>query len=132
MVTAKDDEVGLINGDIGLLWRDETQGLRAYCLLPDYLLRSVLVCQLSEHTCAYALTVHKRQGSEFEEVLLVLPETRSPIGAARELIDTGVTRARNAVTVHGSREACIDGCSTHVQRTSALANKLGWNEHRRC
>jgi exodeoxyribonuclease V alpha subunit len=125
MVTANDYEVGLFNGDIGLLWRDQSQALRAYFLLPDNQLRSVPVRQLPPHTCAYALTVHKSQGSEFDEVLLVLPATRSPV-LTRELIYTGVTRARQAVTVHASRDSFIEGCRTRVQRSSALAAKLGW------
>ena len=127
MVTANDYEVGLFNGDIGLLWRDEKHALRAYFLAADNALRSVSVRQLPEHTCAYALTVHKSQGSEFNEVLLVLPAKRSPV-VTRELIYTGVTRARRAVTVHSSREAFLEGCRSRVQRASALAAKLGWNE----
>jgi exodeoxyribonuclease V alpha subunit len=130
MVTANDYEIGLFNGDIGLLWRDHNQALRAYFLLPDDQLRSVPVRQLPPHTCAYALTVHKSQGSEFDEVLLVLPPTRSPV-VTRELIYTGLTRARQAVTIHASRETFIEGCLTPVQRTSALAEKLGWSDQGR-
>jgi exodeoxyribonuclease V alpha subunit len=130
MVTANDYEVGLFNGDIGLLWRDEKHALRAYFLVADNEPRSVSVRQLPEHTCAYALTVHKSQGSEFDEVVLVLPAKRSPV-VTRELIYTGVTRARQAVTIHSSRETFLEGCRTRVQRASALAGKLGWNDHRR-
>jgi exodeoxyribonuclease V alpha subunit len=126
MVTANDYEVGLFNGDIGLLWRDENQILRAYFLLADNDVRSVSVRQLPEHTCAYALTVHKSQGSEFDEVLLVLPAEHSPV-VTRELIYTGVTRARQTVTVHASRATFLEGCSRRVQRASALSEKLGWN-----
>lgn len=126
MVTANDYEVGLFNGDIGLLWRDENHVLRAYFLLADNALRSVSVRQLPEQTCAYALTVHKSQGSEFDEVLLVLPADRSPV-VTRELIYTGVTRARRAVSIHGSRDTFLEGCRTRVQRASALAVKVGWN-----
>jgi exodeoxyribonuclease V alpha subunit len=129
MVTANDYEVGLFNGDIGLLWRDGKHALRAYFLAADNELRSVSVRQLPEHTCAYALTVHKSQGSEFDEVLLVLPAKRSPV-VTRELIYTGVTRARRGVTIHSSRETFLQGCRTRVQRASALAGKLGWNDHR--
>ena len=127
MVTANDYEVGLFNGDIGLLWRDEKRALRAYFLVAENELRSVSVRQLPEHTCAYALTVHKSQGSEFDEVLLVLPAKRSPV-VTRELIYTAVTRARRAVAIHSSRETFLEGCRTRVQRASALAEKLGWHD----
>jgi exodeoxyribonuclease V alpha subunit len=126
MVTANDYEVGLFNGDIGLLWRDENQVLRVYFLLAENQVRSVSIRQLPEHICAYALTVHKSQGSEFDEVLLVLPVERSPV-VTRELIYTGITRARRTVTIHGSGETFLEGCRMRVQRASALAEKLGWS-----
>ena len=126
MVTANDYEVGLFNGDIGLLWRDEQQVLRTWFLLAENQVRSVSVRQLPAHSCAYALTVHKSQGSEFDEVLLVLPLERSPV-VTRELVYTGITRARRTVTVHGNRETFLEGCRSRVQRTSALAAKLGWS-----
>jgi exodeoxyribonuclease V alpha subunit len=126
MVTTNDYEVGLFNGDIGLLWRDGNQVLRAYFMLGDNQIRSVSVRQLPEHTSAYALTVHKSQGSEFDEVLLVLPFDRSPV-VTRELIYTGITRARKNVTIQGSRETFIEGCRSGMRRTSALAEKLGWS-----
>jgi exodeoxyribonuclease V alpha subunit len=125
MVTANDYEVGLFNGDIGLLWRDENQVLRAYFPLAENQVRSVSVRQLPQHSCAYALTVHKSQGSEFDEVLLVLPFDTSPV-VTRELIYTGITRARNRVTIQGSRESFLAGCRSRLRRTSALADKLGW------
>jgi exodeoxyribonuclease V alpha subunit len=125
MVTANDYEVGLFNGDIGLLWRDENQVLRAYFPLADNQVRSVSVRQLPQHSCAYALTVHKSQGSEFDEVLLVLPFDTSPV-VTRELIYTGITRARGHVTIQGSRESFLAGCGSRLRRTSALAGKLGW------
>jgi exodeoxyribonuclease V alpha subunit len=125
MVTANDYEVGLFNGDIGLLWHDAGQGLRAYFLVAGGQLRSVSLRQLPPHDCAYALTVHKSQGSELDEVLLVLPFERSPV-LTRELIYTGITRARRQVTIQGGRASFVEGCRTRVQRSSALAERLGW------
>jgi exodeoxyribonuclease V alpha subunit len=125
MVTVNDYEVGLFNGDIGLLWPDATQVLRAYFLVADNALRSVSLRQLPQHDCAYALTVHKSQGSELDEVLLVLPFDRSPV-LTRELIYTGITRARKRATIQGNGGSFVEGCRSRVQRTSALAEKLGW------
>ena len=128
MVTANDYEVGLFNGDIGLLWRAADDSLRAWFAFTGNELRSVSVRQLPEHSCAYALTVHKSQGSEFDELLLVLPSAESPV-LTRELVYTGITRARNRVTIQGERQTFMQGCQRRVQRTSALAEKLGWNEY---
>jgi exodeoxyribonuclease V alpha subunit len=125
MVTANDYEVGLFNGDIGLLWRGEDRVLRAWFALADDQVRAVPVRQLPEHVCAYALTVHKSQGSEFDEVLLVLPFEHSPV-LTRELIYTGITRARQRVSVHGNPATFVEGCRRRVERSSGLAERLGW------
>ncbi len=125
MVMTNDYEVGLFNGDIGLLWRAADDSLRAWFAFTGNELRSVSIRQLPEHSCAYALTVHKSQGSEFDEVLLVLPSSESPV-LTRELVYTGITRARNRVTIQGERQTFIQGCQRRVQRVSALSEKLGW------
>ena len=125
MVTANDYEVGLFNGDIGLLWRDADQALRAWFPLADDQVRAVAVRQLPESVCAYALTVHKSQGSEFDEVLLVLPFEPSPV-LTRELIYTGITRAKQKVGVYGNAGTFLEGCRSRIQRSSGLAERLGW------
>jgi exodeoxyribonuclease V alpha subunit len=126
MVTSNDYELGLFNGDIGLLWRASgDDSLRAWFAFTDEAPRSVSVRQLPDHDCAYALTVHKSQGSEFDEVLLVLPPADSPV-LTRELVYTGITRARYRVTLQGERANFVGACRCRVQRASALAEKLGW------
>ena len=130
MVTTNDYEVGLFNGDIGLLWRDADGSLRAWFGgdggdRAGNGLRSVSLRQLPAHVSAYALTVHKSQGSEFEAVYLVLPATPSPV-VTRELIYTGITRARRRVWVQGNPGVFVAGCGLRVQRSSALAERLGW------
>ena len=130
LVTVNDYEVGLFNGDIGLLWRDPDQRLRAYFPLAEGQVRRIAARQLPPHERAYALTVHKSQGSEFEEVLLVLPFERAAV-VTRELLYTGITRARRAITVHGEGTGLAEACQIRVQRTSALAERLGWPAERR-
>jgi len=80
--------------------------------------------QLDEVETAFAMTIHKSQGSEFPTVLLVLP----PVGSllvGRELLYTGVTRARKRVTVVGSREVLEAAIQTPIRRATGLANRLG-------
>jgi exodeoxyribonuclease V alpha subunit len=126
MVTANDYEVDLYNGDVGLLWREpEGRRLRAHFRAPDGTLRSLSLRQLPPYVPAYALTVHKSQGSEFDEVLLVLPPTPHPL-VSRELVYTGITRARKQVTVHTTESVLRDACRARVKRGSALAERLGW------
>ena len=69
--------------------------------------------------------MHKSQGSEFDAVYLVLPATPSPV-VTRELIYTGITRARHRVWVQGNPGVFVAGCGLRVQRSSALAERLGW------
>jgi exodeoxyribonuclease V alpha subunit len=125
MVTANDYEVGLFNGDVGLLWRGADGRLAAHFRTADGTLRSLSVRQLPPHVPAYALTVHKSQGSEFDRVLLVLPPEPHPL-ASRELVYTGVTRARRHVTVHATDAVLRHACRARVKRGSALAERLGW------
>ena len=129
MVTTNDYEVGLFNGDIGLLWHDADRSLRAWFGgdggAAGNGLRSVSLRQLPAHVSAYALTVHKSQGSEFDAVYLVLPATPSPV-VTRELIYTGITRARRRVCVQGNPGVFVAGCGQRVERSSALAERLGW------
>ena len=125
MVTVNDYEVGLFNGDIGLLWPDAHGALRAWFPLAGGAPRSVSLRQLPQHVPAYALTVHKSQGSELDAVYLVLPRDPSPV-VTRELIYTGITRARHRVVVQGNPESFVLGCRARVQRSSALAERLGW------
>ena len=102
MVARNDAALGLFNGDTGLVLRAPATpaglpGLRAWFLQGDSL-RSIAVARLPDVETAYAMTVHKSQGSEFEHVLLVLPEGDVAV-LTRELVYTGITRARQWLTV---------------------------------
>lgn len=99
MVTRNDPLLGLANGDIGLVLPSPGGGLRAW-FSEGAALRSLSVARLPPVETAYALTIHKSQGSEFGHVLVVLGE-RLHAGLTRELLYTGVTRARTEVTLMG-------------------------------
>ena len=98
MVTRNDAALGIFNGDIGVVLRPPgASELRAYFAGGEGL-HSVSVGRLADVETAFALTVHKSQGSEFGHVVLVLPDADSAL-LTRELVYTGVTRARQALTV---------------------------------
>lgn len=97
MVTRNDHSLGLYNGDIGLCILDRSEDeprLKVYFELPDGSVKAILPSRVPEHETAYAMTIHKSCGSEFDLTLLILPPDFSPI-LTRELIYTGVTRAKN-------------------------------------
>jgi len=78
---------------------------------------------LPAHETAFAMTVHKSQGSEFDEILLILPSVDTPV-CSRELVYTGLTRARKHVTVIAGPTVLKDAISRGSQRNSGLKERL--------
>jgi exodeoxyribonuclease V alpha subunit len=127
LVTRNDYGLGVMNGDIGItLARPAADGqrwsLRVAFPAADGSIKWVLPIRLQAVETVYALTVHKSQGSEFSHVAMVLPETLNPI-LTRELIYTGITRAREALTVvhSGSPRVLEQAIARRVLRRSGLA-----------
>lgn len=126
LITANSYKLGLFNGDTGIVWpdHDEPGQMRLYFWgSAEGEVRSVLPLQLPPHETAYAMTIHKSQGSEFDRVAIVLPEEDSPV-LTRELLYTGVTRARTHAMLIGSEEAVRGAVGRRVSRSSGLAAKL--------
>jgi exodeoxyribonuclease V alpha subunit len=124
MITRNDYNLKLFNGDIGLLLPDGDSGEpRAFFPGPDNTLRKFLPLRLPEHETAYAMTVHKSQGSEFDRVLLILPERESPV-LSRELLYTGITRARTSVELWFEEKVFRAALARRVTRTSGLCDAL--------
>ena len=123
MVTANDYQLGLYNGDVGVIAGDGTR-LRAYFRGPDGGLRPPLLpSRLPPHETVFAMTVHKSQGSEFDQVGLLLPPAHSAL-LTRELIYTGVTRAKKLVRLYGTEDVLRRSVDTRVERASGLRDAL--------
>ncbi|WP_308920330.1 exodeoxyribonuclease V subunit alpha [Janthinobacterium sp. J1-1] len=121
MVTRNDYGTGVFNGDIGLTLRDPSRpaSLRVYFLEGDKV-RSVLATRLRQVETAFAMTVHKSQGSEFRHTVLVLPQEGGAM-LARELVYTGITRARDFFTLVSPTQAVLfDAILRRTQRASGL------------
>jgi exodeoxyribonuclease V alpha subunit len=131
LVLRNDYERGLWNGD---------QGLVLSVAQPGQAARPMAVFRLPTATAspwlavppeamgdslalAYALTVHKAQGSEHDQILLLLPEQPLPL-FTRELLYTALSRARHAVVMCGSAEVLASGTATSLTRSSGLADRL--------
>lgn len=121
MVTANDYELGVYNGDIGVVVRDADGHLRV--AIDGRPGRPIEHRRLEEVQTVHAMTVHKSQGSQFDRVVVVLPTEQSPV-LTRQLLYTAVTRARRAVTVVGTPEALADAIHRSVARASALPERL--------
>ncbi len=124
LISKNDYNLKLFNGDIGIILPDQTSNdLRAFFLSPDGTLRRFLPIRLPEHETAYAMTVHKSQGSEFDETVLLLPDRYTPI-LTRELIYTGITRAKKSVEAWGIESVFLEAISKRTERTSGLRDAL--------
>lgn len=125
IVTRNDASLGVFNGDVGVVLRGPTREstLRCYFLDGDEL-HSVSVGRLADVETAFAMTVHKSQGSEFAHVLLVLPDEDVPV-LTRELVYTGITRASRAFTLIGkSTEQLAVATRRLTRRVSGLRAML--------
>lgn len=121
MVRQNDYALGLFNGDIGLCLKTE-QGLRVFFEGDDGY-RGFAPARLPSHDSAFAMTVHKSQGSEFAEVLLALPDQPSPL-LTRSLFYTGITRAKRKVEIWALPARLAEAVNTRAERAAGLAEQL--------
>ncbi len=138
MLTRNDAALGVFNGDIGIALpaapralgtasatgNGPTPGLRVY-FADGPQLRSVGVGRLAHVETAFAMTVHKSQGSEFEHTVLVLPPHAGAV-LSRELVYTGITRARQAFTLVSAQPGLL--ATAVQQRTQRASGLQDWLE----
>ncbi len=124
MLTRNRHELDLYNGDTGILW-PRPRGLRA-CFPGGDGVREFSLNRLPEFAPAWATTVHKAQGSEFDSVLLVLPNDPAAEILSRELLYTAVTRARREFALQAPPAVVAAAVARLTRRTSGLAGRLGW------
>jgi len=115
--------LGLFNGDIGILLKDDAGRLLAWFNDGAGSMRPIAPERLPEHELAFAMTVHKSQGSEFARVSCVLPQVESPV-LTRELLYTAVTRARDGVDLYGEQALFERALGRSGQRSSGLEERL--------
>ncbi len=122
MIAANSERHGLYNGDVGVVWQDArgdasvwfdtAQGLRAW-----------RPAQLPAHASAYVTTVHKAQGSEFDRIVLILPDADARV-LSRELLYTALTRARRGAVLWATPTALDRALERRTWRDSGLEARL--------
>lgn len=122
MVTQNDYTLGVFNGDIGITL-EEDDGFYVYFPARDGEPMRVSAARLAHSETALALTIHKSQGSEFKQVAVVLPKEDTPI-LTRELLYTGITRAKSVVSIWGMTSLIEKAVQRKTQRASGLQAKL--------
>ncbi|MEG2829130.1 MAG: ATP-binding domain-containing protein, partial [Edwardsiella sp. (in: enterobacteria)] len=123
MITRNDASQALFNGDIGITLGDEQSGWQVWFMGSDGAPRAVQPNRLPPHETAWAMTVHKSQGSEFDHTLLALPTQPSPV-VTRELVYTAITRARQQLTLFATRPVLERAIRTPTERRSGLMARL--------
>lgn len=124
LITVNDYGLDLYNGDIGICLPGPEGGeLQVYFQGTDGGLRRYPPSRLADCKTVFAMTIHKSQGSEFDEVVVVLPEEDHRI-LSRELIYTAVTRAKKVVRLVAGKEVFHLALSRNIERASGLADFL--------
>ncbi len=125
MITRNDYGLGLFNGDVGIALRDRAAAgeIRVFFPTADGGVRRLHPLRLPGHETVYAMTVHKSQGSEFDRVLLLLPDRDAPV-LTRELLYTGLTRARESVFVWSDPSVFRQAAGRRTVRSSGLRDAL--------
>ncbi|TDT56949.1 DNA helicase/exodeoxyribonuclease V alpha subunit [Enterobacter sp. AG5470] len=118
MIARNDSSLGLFNGDIGIAL-EQGQGIRVWFPLPDGTIKSVQPGRLPEHDTAWAMTVHKSQGSEFDHAALILPQQIVPV-VTRELVYTAITRARKRLSLYADERVLMQAITSRTERRSGL------------
>lgn len=124
MITKNDYGLMLMNGDCGLIMKERGKTYLS-AFFPDdrggY--KSFFPENLPAYETVFAMTVHKSQGSEFDRVLLILPDRPSPI-LTKELFYTAITRARRKITIIGTKDILLYALEHRTERLSGLSNLL--------
>ncbi len=123
IILRNDYRAGLFNGDTGVCLRGADGHLRVW-FREEEGVRQLLPTSVPQHETVFAMTVHKSQGSEFADVHLLLPDADSPV-LTRELVYTGITRARQHLTLHAPESVLAAAIARRVTRNSALSERLG-------
>ncbi len=126
MITQNSYEKGLFNGDTGIVLKRNGQTKVYFPDSGETGYKSIAAVRLPAHETTWAMTIHKSQGSEFDQVTLVLPHEIMPL-LTRQLIYTGITRAKKQVTIIASQKILGAGLNTQVSKATRIDSLLREN-----
>ncbi len=124
MMTYNDYQLGLSNGDIGICFKRQRQGQTQFEVYFPSLEKWVLATRLPKNIeTAFALTIHKSQGSEFTHTAVVLDAQAQNL-LSQELLYTAITRAKTVVSVLADPQALMQALSKRTTRVSGVLEKI--------
>ena len=124
IVTRNYTDLALYNGDIGIIRKDSNGNMRAWFEDSDKNLRSVMPGYITGAETVFAMTIHKSQGSEYNQVLVILPPNSGSQLLTRELLYTAVTRAKEKVIVQSSENILLETAKGSVTRASGIIHRF--------
>ncbi len=129
IITRNDYKLHLMNGDVGVVIAPPGQTAKAHFYAENGETRDFNLSALDEYKPAFALSIHKSQGSEFDEILVILPPRACPV-VTKELIYTAITRAKTRCAVAASKEILTNGAATRLERVSGLRERMrnAWSD----
>jgi exodeoxyribonuclease V alpha subunit len=124
MVTQNNAGIQFFNGDIGIcLYDQDSKNLAVFFLRPDDGIKKLLPNRVPPHETVFAMTIHKSQGSEFDECLCVLPDIMNPV-LSKELIYTAITRSKTKFTIRSNYSIFCTAIQKKNIRLGGLYEKL--------
>ncbi|MEO6914262.1 MAG: exodeoxyribonuclease V subunit alpha [Chitinophagaceae bacterium] len=123
IITKNYYELDLFNGDVGIIRKDAAGNLKAWFEDGSDGVKSIPPGFLAESETVFAMTIHKSQGSEYDQVLVMLPAREIPLLTA-ELLYTGVTRAKSKVLIQSAEDVLRSTAAKRVKRASGITERL--------
>lgn len=125
LITKNDYNLNLYNGDIGICRKNESGDMRVFFEDSEKGIREVVPTFLNSYETVFAMTIHKSQGSEFSHVLMILPpEGKSEALLTKELVYTGITRAKKSVLLITEENVLNKSIALPVSRVSGIIERL--------
>jgi exodeoxyribonuclease V alpha subunit len=125
MVLQNNPALHLYNGDIGICLpgKEQNGNLMVFFQRPDGTVKKYLPARMPPCETVFAMTIHKSQGSEFDEVLIVLPETINPV-LSKELLYTAITRTKRQIKLIAAESVFAEAINRKMGRVTGLVNKF--------
>ena len=126
MVTKNHPDLNLFNGDIGIVRpaEDNSDKMKLWFLDEKGEAKSYPPGLLTDVETVFAMTIHKSQGSEFDSVFMVMPKTEELALLTRELLYTGITRAKQSLKIQGTIEVLKTAAKARVKRASGVRDRI--------
>ncbi|MEY5048168.1 MAG: hypothetical protein RLZZ175_1527 [Bacteroidota bacterium] len=125
MITSNNYGLSLFNGDIGIVRKDKEGNLKAFFedANQENGLKIIATSYIKSYETAFAMTIHKSQGSEFDTAIVIMPDNEAPI-LTRELLYTGITRAKTMAKILVKQDILDFTINQQVQRISGIQDRI--------